>query len=284
MSTAVAAPILATNKTIIPLSNKDLQDMVPVAFQSEAHPKMSKNYQFVNTSSIIKQLSKAGLKPFRATQLRYRDEKNQNNGYQLHKITFYHPDLVILNTKNQIEEMFEVSITNSHNGYSKFSLFGSFFRLACDNGMLCMSNDMGHLVVRHMGEGLSDLPALLDQLKDQYSLMAKNVKSMKKKSLSDEKMLELATKMAEARHFKQKGKFDYDAKELLKPLRDADKGRSLWKVYNVIQEKLIKGYDFAGGTEASADDKKAARKLRKVNHFQVQMDLNRNFWEIAQSF
>ena len=161
MTTLTATPIVATNKVITPLTKAKLQDLVPAAFQSEANPKMSKHYQFVNTAEIISKLQKAGLKPFLANQLRYRQDKNDNVGYQMHKITFYHPDLVIMNAKGQIEEMFEVSISNSHNGYSKFSLFGSFYRLACDNGMLCMSNDMGHIVTRHMGEGVGDIQILL---------------------------------------------------------------------------------------------------------------------------
>lgn len=276
--------IEATNKTLIALSRKKLKSLVPSAFQKSAHEKMSKHYQFISTANVIKLLEKAGFIPFTAAQIRFRKE-NINEGYQFHTISFYHPDLVILNKKEQIEEMFEISVSNSHNGYSKFSLHGSFYRLACDNGMLCMTNDLGHLVTRHSGDSLKiKSDELLQKLIEQFDLMCKNVKSMKSRQLTEERKVELATRMAEARAFKQEGKFDYNAEDLLRLLRKEDKGNSLWKVYNVIQEKLIKGYSFAEGLEASETDKKAARKLRAITHFQAQMDLNKEFFKIASEF
>lgn len=276
--------IKATNKTLISLSRQKLKNMVPAAFQKAPHQKMSDKYQFISTEKIISLLEKAGFKPFRANQINYRKE-NDFEGYQFHKISFYHPEMIIFNTKGQIEEMFELSIANSHNGFSKFTLFGSFFRLACENGMLCLTNDLGHLVTRHMGDGLEmETKKLVETLTNEFQKMTKNVKKMKTKQLTSEKRIELAKKMAEARAFKQKGKFDYDVEKLLTPLRPADKGNSLWKTYNVIQEKLIKGFDFANGAVEVDDDKKTPRKLRAVNNFHSQMDLNKAFNEIVTEF
>lgn len=273
--------IVATNKTFNPLSIDDLKNIVPAAFQTKPHARMSNRYQFINTMDVVEKFIDAGFLPYSGNQINFRKETSLQ-GYQFHKVTLFHPDMVVLNSRGQVDEYFNIEILNSHNGYSKFALHGSFYRLACDNGMLALSNDLGHIVTRHTGENLAiSTNEIIEKMAEQFEIMMKSVKKMKATQLSKEKQITLASKMAEIRAFKQKGKYNYNAEQLLTPLREQDKGNSLWKTYNVVQEKLIKGYNFDGGRVASEEDKKAARKLRAINHMKDQIDLNKAFFNEA---
>ena len=67
-------------------------------------------------------------------------------------------------------------------------------------------------------------------------------------------------------------------KDLLTPVRKEDEGSSLWNVYNVLQEKIVKG----GYT--TAEEGKKARKVRKVTSFIKELDFSRRIDEVAQSY
>lgn len=268
--------LIAQNKSINSYSLKELKQKAPSAFSKTPAPFTSKRYAYVSTVDIIKKLESIGFIVTEANQLRFRDEKNLNLGFQKHFITLYHPDFIVLNKNNQVEEMLEIRLVNSHNGSSKFSLFASFLRLACDNGMLALSNDMGSIVTKHIGGNVNfNAQEAIDKLKIQFEEMLKVTKKMKSKFLTNQDKLNLAQKMAEKRFFKQDGKFSFDVADLIKPIRKEDKSNSLWTTYNIIQEKLIKGFDPSG---------EKTRKVRKINHLEVQMIVNRNMFNEAISF
>ena len=57
-----------------------------------------------------------------------------------------------------------------------------------------------------------------------------------------------------------------------------DKGNSVWKVYNVIQEKLIKG-----GLVFN-NKREKIQKLRPIINIDRKVDVNKNLWELAGSY
>jgi hypothetical protein len=277
------------------LNKAELKEIVPAAFVTKPHPKMSNRYQFINTEQVIDKLIEDGFKPFGADQLRYRDEKNPNNGFQFHEISFYHPNLVIMNEETgKIEEVFEVIVTNSHNGYSKFSLYCSFYRIISDSDMLCISNDLGGIITNNARQITDFNPnTLFNEITNHFLDMVKCIKKMKETSLTKIQQNRIAKKMAEIRHAKQEGKFGYDPKELLTPIHEEDKGKKdLWTTYNVVLEKLIKGYMFPKAEknkkieapeEDNSKDEKIPRKLRAIKHFELALNLNKEVFETVKT-
>jgi hypothetical protein len=67
---------------------------------------------------------------------------------------------------------------------------------------------------------------------------------------------------------------NYDS--VLNPLRDEDKGDSLWQVFNVVQEKFIRG-----GVEYTTN---SGRKtgLRTMNDIYNVNRINAKLWELAE--
>jgi hypothetical protein len=76
--------------------------------------------------------------------------------------------------------------------------------------------------------------------------------------------------------------FEYDKEtltEILEPSRDADKGDDLWKVFNVVQERIIKG----GFQSALKGEGRKVRKVRKITSFEKDIELNKQLFKLAVS-
>ena len=99
--------------------------------------------------------------------------------------------------------------------------------------------------------------------------------------LSEDQKLDFAKKALSIRKGVKEEELQMDEetyKDLLTPVRKEDEGNSLWNVYNVLQEKIVKG----GYT--TAEEGKKARKVRKVTSFIKELDFSRRIDEVAQSY
>jgi hypothetical protein len=67
-----------------------------------------------------------------------------------------------------------------------------------------------------------------------------------------------------------------DYEEILNPLRDADNGDSLWQVFNVVQEKWIRG----GIEYKTAKGRKT--QIRTLNDILTTNRINTKLWELAE--
>jgi hypothetical protein len=73
-------------------------------------------------------------------------------------------------------------------------------------------------------------------------------------------------------------KFNYDDEtiiDILDPKRKEDEGSDLWKVFNVIQEKITQGDFHAALTGAKV------RKVRKIKSFEKDLKVNKELFKLA---
>jgi hypothetical protein len=64
----------------------------------------------------------------------------------------------------------------------------------------------------------------------------------------------------------------------LEVYREEDRGNSLWKVFNRVQEALVNG----GQTFTNGQGKQ--RKLRKTTNFLLDQQINEELWELATEY
>lgn len=256
------------------ISKKEIKEKAPALFTKSPHPKMSDHYKFVNTESVVKHFQDIGFVIFDATQLNLRKSDNNNEGYQLHGILMYHPNLVFINEETGIlEKIFQIFITNSHNGYSKCAIHCSFYNIANNSDLLCVSDEYTEIV---NSNSLQDLNNAVSGVSNHFIGMVKLVRKMKTRILTYKEKSEIAFGMCKIRHsFKDGEDCTYDTRLLLTPQRPEDSKNDLWSTYCNVQEKLIKGYTFA--------DKKI-RKIRAVNHFELSMNLNINMFAFIKKY
>ena len=77
---------------------------------------------------------------------------------------------------------------------------------------------------------------------------------------------------------KEAKKFNYDdetIEDILDPKRDEDKGDDLWRVFNVVQEKITQGDFHAALTGAKV------RKVRKIKSFEKDIKVNQKLFKLA---
>ena len=77
---------------------------------------------------------------------------------------------------------------------------------------------------------------------------------------------------------KEAKKFEYDEEtieDILEPTRDEDKGNDLWRVFNVVQEKITQG-----GFSAALVGAKV-RKVRKIKSFEKDLKINQDLFKLA---
>ena len=67
--------------------------------------------------------------------------------------------------------------------------------------------------------------------------------------------------------------------EMLDPVREEDKATDLWTVFNVLQEKIVKG-----GYKYFEQGMKRPRKMRKIKSFVKDLDINRKMFLAAKAF
>ena len=75
-------------------------------------------------------------------------------------------------------------------------------------------------------------------------------------------------------------KFVYDdetIEDILDPKRKEDEGDDLWKVFNVVQEKITQGEFHAALKGAKV------RKVRKIKSFEKDLKVNKDLFQLATS-
>ena len=79
---------------------------------------------------------------------------------------------------------------------------------------------------------------------------------------------------------KEAKEFDYDEEtieDILEPKRKEDKGDDLWKVFNIVQEKITQG-DFSAALRGAK-----VRKVRKIKSFEKDLKVNQDLFKLATS-
>lgn len=216
-----------------PMSLTEVNTVVPAAFAEYADERVSKKYVFISTKQIYDDMTALGFKAMWAHQ-----RKGADSPFKKHWIKFFHPDHVIRREDGVISEIFEVTISNSHDGRAGFNLSAGIYRLVCDNGMMAMDSDHGHIKLRHVGYDSAELQRMIETLIQGFPLLLKKIQVMKEKTMTDRQMIAFATKALKTRWDKD---VKIDVKKLIKSIRPEDDANTVWNVYNRVQEKLVKG-------------------------------------------
>ena len=264
------------------LSKEQLKEICPVAFESApTNPKVTNKYLFVNTEQIIDDLDKLGWKPVTAAM---RKSRGKDTIFSKHMVTFQNPDIKITG-KDGDDSFPRIIMTNSHDGLQAFKFSVGIFRLVCSNGLVVADEKFSDFKIRHKGytfaelrnvvaKAVKDLPSKVEVLN---KMRTKILTKDQKEKLALDAMLIRAGITPDTDKAK---KFEYDKEtieDILDPKRNEDKGDDLWKVFNVIQEKITQGEFHAAlkGAETKV------RKVRKIKSFEKNLEVNKKLFKLA---
>lgn len=263
------------------MSKEDLRNECPLAFASApTNPNVSGKYLFVNTETIVDDLDKLGWKPVQAAQRKGRGDKGTI--FSKHMVAFQNPGIKIKGEGGD-DAWPRIIMTNSHDGMQAFKFSVGIFRMVCSNGLVVADEQFSDFKIKHKGYTFSELRGVVNQAVADLPNRVQVLNDMKDRILTQEEKDKLALDAMLVRAGIKPGsekatKFNYDAEtieDILDPKRDEDKGDDLWKVFNVIQEKITQGDFHAALTGAKV------RKVRKIKSFEKDLKVNKELFKLA---
>ena len=262
------------------LTKDQIKEQAPLVFaDAPTNPAVSDKYLFADTETIIDDLEKLGWLPVQAAQ---RKSRGGSTIFSKHMVSFQNPDIKI--TSQDGDDAFpRIILTNSHDGRQAFQFNVGIFRLVCSNGLVVADEEFANFKIRHKGYTFGELRNVVKQAVEDLPNKVQVMNDMKNRILSQEEKDKLALDSMLIRAgivpgSEKAAKFNYDAEtieDILEPKRDADKGDDLWKIFNVIQEKITKG-DFQSALQGAK-----VRKVRKITSFEKDMKVNKELFKLA---
>ena len=197
-------------------------------------------------------------------------------------LAFQNPTVKVLNGKNEVEAYPRIILTNSHDGFNSFKFMVGLFRLVCSNGLVVCDEQFANLSIRHINYNFEELRKMvitsLENLPNQIAVL----NDMQKTVLTEEEKAKLAVSAIKLRKgYNEEDKVEISKEtidDVLTPIRKEDEGNTLWNVFNVIQEKIIKGNFYY------SEKQKKARKMRMITSVVKDLQINKDLFNIANSY
>jgi hypothetical protein len=267
------------------LSNDDIRRVCPMALHTmPTNPDVSDKYVHANTMTVVEDLAKLGWFPVQAKQCR--NKKNSSGIRSFHMIAFQNPDVKITKTLDNGEKIVDtyprIILTNSHDGFNSFKFMVGLFRLICSNGLVVCNNQMVDMSIRHINYDFEELRRIVASAIEQVPNIVNTMNDMRNVMLTDEQKTALATEVDKIRKgVEDDENYVVDAEvveDILTPVRNEDNGNDLWTIFNICQEKMIKGgFGFRGATNK-------LRKQRGITSIKKDMDFNQRLWQTASQY
>ena len=271
------------------LSMDDLRKACPAAFKtSPTNPNVSERYVQASTATVIEDLAKLGWYPTEAKQCRAK--KGSKGIRSFHMIALQNPNVKISKivensdgTSTEIVDSYpRIILTNSHDGFNSFKFILGLVRLICSNGLVLCSDEFANLSIRHINYTFETLRTVVADIVEKVPYVVSTMNDMKNTIISNDNKKELATAVVKIRkELDDNQQIELDEAtimDILMPVREEDKGDDLWTVFNVCQEKMIKG-----GFQATGKNDKV-RKQRKITSIKKDIEYNQRLWEVATRF
>jgi len=268
-------PFFMTQLTV--LSAQEIASKAPQAYATQAADTVSKHYQFLPTSRVIEDMAQLGWFVTDAHSMKTTGKNPARGVHAPHQVQFYNPDVYITNEDGTDISFVKVLLRNNSMGQGRLLFSVGIFRMICSNGLVIKDKDMGEFKLRHMGYNFEHLQGLMSDILDRLPSAVEKINTFTNTQLTDEQAVEFAGK-ALASRLKVETVTLADAVKCLEVYREEDRGLSLWKVFNRVQEALVNG----GQTFTNAHGRQ--RKLRKTTNFLLDQQINEQMWELASEY
>jgi len=256
------------------MTRDDLRDVAPSIFTRSPYHTMTDRYRVAATADVVDLLEGIGLFPVRARQSRCRQLDKRK--YVKHLIRFRRSEDIDAGMATEIPE---VVLTNSFDGTSAYRLNVGLWRVACLNGLVCPTGELGGISVRHSGDDLGK--RIIDAT---YSVVSDSVKALdtveawKSLIMTRPEQLEMAHRAMDLKpNPAVKAAFLLTARREA-DYTDGDGNRDLWTTTNVLEESLIRG-----GVQGINGRGRRIR-TRPVKQIEADIRIHKGLWTLAEAF
>lgn len=264
-----------------PLSKEDIMSKAPAVFTKQPHPKVSDKYSFLPTYQLIEDMEKLGWSVSDAKMAITKNKAQKQ--YGKHMITFFNPDIVINDDQGEVEAYPQILIVNNHRGWGKLRFEVGVFRLICSNGLVIkeQGKDFGSFELRHMGYSFEELKELVQKAIDTLPSVVSKINQFTERIMTKDEQKEFAKKALAIRFGEEKiaSITDQALIDMLTPIRAQDKGDDLYRVFNRVQESIMRG-----GFNIPSNTKSGTKKVRRITNMLKDLDINQDLWVLAESY
>lgn len=269
------------------LSKEQIKSMCPMAFKTTpTNPNVSNRYVHANTEVVIDDLAKLGWYPVEAKQCR--TKRNSSGVRSYHAIVFQNPDVKVVNKHDdgteEVDAFPRLILTNSHDGFNSFKFMVGLFRLVCSNGLVVSTENFVNTSIKHINYTFEALREIVVESLEKVPTIIMTMNKMKNRQLTEDEQKELAYEVVKIRKNlddnvdnKRIGVDEPMLCDILTPLRPDDCGTDLWTIFNVCQEKMMKG----GYYSSTKTNRKM--KQRSITSIKKNLEFNQRLWKKAES-
>lgn len=262
-----------------PMTMEEVRTKCPYAFaEAPTNPGVSEKYTYANTETVINDMAKLGWYPVEAKQCR--PKKGSSGIRSFHIVAFQNDDVNIYNQDGSVESSVRIILQNSHDGFNSFRFMMGCYRAVCSNGLVVSDAEFADFSIRHINYSFDELRGIVAKVIENVPNTIEKMNVMNTTILDDNQKRELAVETYKIRKgYNEADKVEVDdqtIEDMLTPIREEDEGNSLWNVFNVLQEKMIKGSFMAPGKNGKH------RKQRPITSVKKDLDFNQRLWGVAE--
>jgi len=238
-----------------------LKTKVPAIFAEGPDPRMSNRYNFANSREILENLVDSGWQINSAKQV-------GESQYSAHQVILRHNDF-----NNVGDVLPQIMFNNSHNGTSKMDISMGIFRLVCSNGLVVPASVANSISMKHVDLSTNFTEIMTNDFFTKIPTIFNRMGEMQDRKLGQREIEEFAHRAVNLRF--EKSAKNVNVEDILMPYREEDKSNDLWTIFNVVQEKVIKG---------GVRFQNSNRRSKPIANFINDNKLNTQLWEIAEEY
>lgn len=247
------------------LTNQDISKLAPAAVARRPDPARSERYAMIQTLPVIEQLRELG---YEVTDAQQDNPRRRNPKHVRHLVRLVPSELL----KEQAGTLPQLLFWNSHNGRTMARLCAGFYRFVCANGMI-VGEETAMYQIMHVGDVRSQIAHAVGKIAETHAQQVQEIERWTKIELSQRKVNRYAERAAELRWGDVAG--NYPVNNILEARREQDEGRTLWKVFNRVQENLTR-HSIEG---LNANQRRV--QSRPITGIGQSVDFNRALWHMT---
>lgn len=265
------------------MTKDEIRAKAPYIFAQEpTNPNVSDKYVMASTETIIDDMAKLGWGVVDCKQQR---ANKRSNIRSFHMVAFQNKDIFITKEVDgeEVVDCFpRILVTNSHDGFKSFKFMVGCFRLVCSNGLIVATDKFADISIRHINYTFEELRNTITEAIKVVAEQVDTMNEMQNRELTQEEKYEFAETALRIRQTEEDKKKEISKEvldDILAPVRPEDNGNSLWVVFNLLQEKMIKGdYNMISPTNGKS------RKARPITGVARDIEVNQALFLAANSY
>jgi hypothetical protein len=230
------------------LDEDELRKFAPSIFGDTASPERSDKFRAIPTIDVRRGLAKEGFHPVSVQEQGVRAANPHRRPWTKHLLRLRRFDDAVERLKVG-DTIAEVILKNANDGTSAYALMAGLFRIACLNGMVANTADLGELKIRHTLNNPNPRAIVDNVIEGSYRIVRHADDVLEAPRLWSQVQLPSSESYALAARAHYLTFADVDGElrtpvkveQLLTRRRQADAGTDLWTTFNVIQENVLKG-------------------------------------------